>query len=121
MIGRTALIGGVLAAAIGAGAVAGAIRSADEAARLPLSHPDYFAWEACAQYLPRWLGPFMRECVAEIRAAQEGKPAPQTAGMANFMICSYGMSPQVATMAGARDDARAGSAAMETAGVPLIR
>lgn len=121
MIGRAALIGGVLAAAIGAGAVGGAIRSADEAARLPPAHPDYFAWEACAQYLPRWLGPFMRECVAETRAAQEGRPAPQAAGMAGFLICSYGMTPPGATMAAAREDARVGSAAMGTAGVPLAR
>ncbi len=121
MIGRAALIGGVIAAAIGAGAVAGAIRSADEAARLPLAHPDYFAWEACAQYLPRWLSPFMHALVAEIRAAQEGRPAPQTAGMANFLICSYGMTPPGTTMAGARDDARVGTAAMGTAGIPLVR
>ncbi|MFN4087797.1 MAG: hypothetical protein ACK4QW_01985 [Alphaproteobacteria bacterium] len=110
---RATAIGGLLAAALTAGAAGGAGRTLYEAGWLPPGHPDYLAWEACARYLPRWAGPFMRGCVAEIRAAQSGAPAPADAGMARFLICSYGMMPP------SRPDLALGE--MRSAGVPLLR
>src|SRR3546814_2447392 len=97
MIGRRTMIGSVLATALGFGGAMAGAQAMHEAAYLPPQHPHYFTWEACAGYLPRWLGPFMRGCVAEIRAAQTGAPAPANDGMARFLICSYGMLPSSAT------------------------
>ena len=110
---RMTAIGGLLATALGAGMAGGWAVHAHETSRLPQSHPDYLAWEACAEYLPRWLGPFMRDCVAEIRAAQSGAPAPEDGGMARFLICSYGMVPPPRAEMAARE--------MRSARVPLIR
>ena len=76
------LTGALLAGAAGAG-----LRVLDDAARLTPDHPDYFAWEACATYIPRWVLPYMRDCVEGVRLASRGEAAPQR--IAGYAMCTF--------------------------------
>lgn len=57
-----------LACGLAVGAAGAGLRGLDQATRPTPADPDFLAWEACAEYIPRWLIPYMRSCVDELRA-----------------------------------------------------
>lgn len=77
----------VLAGVLLGGAAGAGFRVLDEAARPGPDHPDFFAWEACATYIPRWVLPYMRDCVEDARLASRGEVARQQ--MAGYAMCTF--------------------------------
>ena len=81
----------MLAAGFLTGAAAAGVGALDLAARPDPTYPDYLAWEVCADYVPRWLLPYMRNCVADANAAMAATTEPsRDAGVAaRYMMCGF--------------------------------